>query len=198
MLERLQQNAATLRRLSFPALDRDLTGLPLYPLDRIKYNAGGGEIPHEEYLKVHTDLLSRDEWIIDGFGCVASAWERFSAADTLVYIDLPLFTHYRWVTKRLAKGLFVSPEGWPENSPMWSSTLNSYRRYWQELWIALSAPDAVGGATPLRSRHGAPGHDPRSQAPRCLSSRTAPRWSNMTRRAVGRTRPILGQPVRMF
>ena len=81
----------------------ELTGLPLYPLDTIKYRAGGGEVPHDEYLKIHTDLLGRDEWIIDGFGCVASAWERFSAADTLVYIDLPLFTHYRWVTKRLVK-----------------------------------------------------------------------------------------------
>ena len=108
----------------------NVTGLPLYPLDRIKFKAGGGEIPHEEYLKIHTELLGRDEWIIDGFDSVASAWQRFRAADTLVYIDLPLFTHYRWVTKRFAKGLFVSPEGWPENSPMWSSTLNSYRVVW--------------------------------------------------------------------
>jgi adenylate kinase family enzyme len=108
----------------------ELTGLPLYPLDTIKYRAGGGEVPHDEYLKIHTDLVGGDEWIIDGFGCVASAWERFSRADTLIYIDLPLFTHYRWVTKRLVKGLFVNPEGWPENSPMWSSTMNSYRILW--------------------------------------------------------------------
>lgn len=108
----------------------DLTQLPLYPLDTIKYKIGGGEVPHEEYLKAHTALLRKDEWIIDGFGCVASAWERFSAADTLVYVDLPLITHYWWVTKRLIKGLFVTPEGWPENSPMWSSTLNSYRVLW--------------------------------------------------------------------
>jgi adenylate kinase family enzyme len=109
----------------------EFTGLTLYPLDRLQYKAGGGEIPHEEYLKRHADLLGRDEWIIDGFGCVASAWERFAAADTLVYIDLPVFTHYRWVTKRFAKSLFVSPEGWPENSPMWASTLNSYRVVWR-------------------------------------------------------------------
>ena len=108
----------------------EVTGLPLYPLDKIQYQPGGGEIPHGEYLERHTDLLRRDEWIIDGFGCVASAWERFSAADTLVYVDLPLFTHGRWVTKRLVKGLFVSPEGWPEKSPLWSSTLNSYRVLW--------------------------------------------------------------------
>jgi adenylate kinase family enzyme len=108
----------------------EITGLSLYPVDTIKFRAGGSEVPHKEYLKIHTDLLTRDQWIIDGFGCVASAWERFSAADTLVYIDLPLLTHFRWVTKRLVKGLFLNPEGWPENSPIWSSTLAGYRVLW--------------------------------------------------------------------
>ena len=112
----------------------DLTRLPLYPLDTIQYRIVGDKvphkIPHEEYLKAHADLLRQDEWIIDGFGCVDSAWERFSKADTLVYIDLPLITHHWWVTKRLIKSLFVTPEGWPENSPMWSSTVSSYRVLW--------------------------------------------------------------------
>ena len=72
----------------------ELTRLPLYPIDIIQYRAGGGKVPHEEYLKAHAELLAQDEWIIDGYGCVASAWERFSRADTLVYIDLPLATHY--------------------------------------------------------------------------------------------------------
>jgi adenylate kinase family enzyme len=107
-----------------------LTQLPLYPVDKIQFRAGGGKVPHEEYLKAHADLLRQEEWIIDGFGCVASAWERFSQADTLVYIDLPLITHHWWVTKRLIKGLLVTPEGWPENSPMWSSTISSYRVLW--------------------------------------------------------------------
>ena len=108
----------------------DLTRLPLYPLDMIQFRAGGGRVPHEQYLKAHADLLRQDEWIIDGLGCVASAWERFSEADTLVYVDLPLTTHYRWVTKRLIKGLFATPEGWPENSPMWRSTMDSYKVVW--------------------------------------------------------------------
>lgn len=109
----------------------NLTGLPLYPLDRIQFRPGGGKIPHEEYLKAHADLLRQDAWIIDGFGCVASAWDRFAHADTLVYIDLPLLTHHWWVTKRLVKGLFVNPAGWPENSPLWSSTLSSYQVLWR-------------------------------------------------------------------
>jgi hypothetical protein len=44
-------------------------------------NAGGGKVPHDEYLKAHAELLARDRWIIDGFGCIKSAWERFAAAE---------------------------------------------------------------------------------------------------------------------
>jgi len=109
----------------------ELTRLPLYPLDLIQFRAGGGEVPHDEYLKAHADLLRQDAWIIDGFGCVASAWERFSRADTLVYVDLPLVTHHWFVTKRLIKGLVATPEGWPENSPIWRSTMSSYKVLWR-------------------------------------------------------------------
>ncbi len=105
----------------------DLTGLPLYPLDLIQFKAGGEPVPHDEYLKEHAEILSREAWIIDGYGDTASAWQRFAAADTLLYLDLPVALHYWWVTKRLLKGAFVDPEGWPQCSPLWNSTLNSYR-----------------------------------------------------------------------
>ena len=108
----------------------ELTSLPLCPLDMIQYRAGGIEVPHDEYLRAHAELLRRDAWIIDGYGCRKSAWERFAAADTLVYIDLPLSTHFLWVTKRLFEGIFTTPEGWPEGSPMIRSTISSYRVLW--------------------------------------------------------------------
>jgi adenylate kinase family enzyme len=105
----------------------ELTELPLYVLDMIQFNPGGVKVPQHEFLQAHADLLRRDEWIIDGFGNAVLAWERFAVADTLIYVDLPLWIHYNWVTKRLIKGLFANPKGWPENSPLWSSTLSSYR-----------------------------------------------------------------------
>jgi adenylate kinase family enzyme len=108
----------------------ELTGLPLYVMDMMQFRPGGMKVPQHEFLQAHADLLRRDEWIIDGFGSVALAWERFAAADTLIYVDLPLFTHHRWVTKRLIGGLFADPPGWPDNSPLWSSSIQSYRVLW--------------------------------------------------------------------
>jgi len=116
----------------------ELTGLPVYPLDIVQFRGcywpqekDGGKLTNEEYLKLHADLLAQDRWIIDGYGGVETLWERFDAADTLVYIDLPLLTHYRWLTKRLVKGLLRNPPGWPDNSPVWSSSMDSYRVVWR-------------------------------------------------------------------
>ena len=108
----------------------ELTGLPLYVVDMMQFRTGGAAVPHDEFLKAHAELLQRDAWIIDGYGSVKLSWERFSAADTLVYVDLPFFVHLGWITKRLVKGLFVTPPGWPEGSPVISSSLSSYRVLW--------------------------------------------------------------------
>lgn len=103
------------------------TQLPLHIVDHMQFRAGGAAVPHDEYLRTHAELLRRSEWIIEGFGCISSAWERFAAADTLVLVDLPLITHYWWVTKRLLHGLFATPSGWPDGSPIWSSSMSAYR-----------------------------------------------------------------------
>src|SRR5262249_3949338 len=54
-------------------------------------------------------------------------WERLGVADTLIYVDLTLPIHYWRVTKRLIKGLVADPDGWPKDSPLWSSTVSSYK-----------------------------------------------------------------------
>jgi adenylate kinase family enzyme len=117
----------------------EITGLPLYVLDIVQFPGGryrpeekdGGKVTHEDYLKIHKEILSRDQWIIDGFDTMALAWERFAAADTLVHVDLPILAHCWGVTKRFAAGQFRNPKGWPENSPVWESTLDSYRVVWR-------------------------------------------------------------------
>ena len=57
-------------------------------------------------------------------------WPRLKAADTLIYVDLPLSVHFAWVTKRMVTGWVALPPGWPEQSPILKSSLNSYRTLW--------------------------------------------------------------------
>jgi adenylate kinase family enzyme len=104
-----------------------ITGLPLHVIDQLQFKEGGAAVPHDEYLKLHRDLLSQADWIIDGYGDTTTVLERCSVADTLIHVDLSLPVHYWRVTKRLIKGLFADPEGWPKDSPLWRSTLSSYR-----------------------------------------------------------------------
>lgn len=108
----------------------EITDLPLYILDKIQYRSGGIEVPQEDYRHTHEKILVADQWIIDGFGCMETLWLRLNEADTLIFIDLPLYVHFWWVTKRLIKSRFKPPEGWPEKSPILKSSLTSYRVLW--------------------------------------------------------------------
>ncbi len=108
----------------------EITGLPLYVLDKIKNPEGDTEIPHEDYKRAHQQILATDRWIIDGFGCMETIWLQLNEADSLVFVDLPLYIHFWWVTKRLITGYFKPPEGWPDKSPILKSSLLSYRVLW--------------------------------------------------------------------
>lgn len=108
----------------------DITGLPLYVLDKIQYQPGGVKVSQEDYQRIHQEILATDRWIIDGFGCMETLWTRLDQADSLVFVDLPLPVHFWWVTKRFITGYFNPPAGWPEKSPILKSSMNSYRALW--------------------------------------------------------------------
>lgn len=108
----------------------EITGLPLYVLDKIKCQPGGAEVPYEDYKHAHQQILVTDRWIIDGFGCKETIWQRLNEADSLVFVDLPLYLHFWLVTKRLVTGYFKPPEGWPDKSPILKTSLSSYRVLW--------------------------------------------------------------------
>jgi adenylate kinase family enzyme len=108
----------------------EITRLPLHILDRVQYQAGGIAVPPAEYQRIHGQILATDRWIIDGFGCMETLWLRLDAADSLIFVDLPLYWHFWWVTKRMLTGGFDPPVGWPVNSPIWKSSMTSYRALW--------------------------------------------------------------------
>lgn len=103
------------------------TSIELHQLDSIVYKANGEFVEREVFEQAHESILSSESWIIDGFGPLGSFNTRLEAADTLVYIDLPYPISYWFVTKRMLKGLFVKPEGWPDGSSVIKGTIQSYK-----------------------------------------------------------------------
>lgn len=112
------------------------TNVQLYQLDLIQFMAGGAKVPDDTFARHHDEILARSHWVIDGFGTPSAFEAMLHAADVLVYVERVPWVHYWWVTKRLLKSPFAKPIGWPEGSPMFRSTLTSYRflrlspRFW--------------------------------------------------------------------
>lgn len=112
------------------------TKLPLHQLDLVQYQRGGSRVPDEEFIRRHAEITAQERWVVDGFGNPRAFAAMLDAADVLVYVERFTLTHYWWVTKRLLKSPFSKPLGWPEGSPLLSSTISSYRflrqspRFW--------------------------------------------------------------------
>ena len=116
------------------------TGLELVQVDLLRYEPGGTEVPWVVFLTRFHEVLQRSSWVVDGFASPDTFEEMMARATVLVYVERPTPIHYWWVTKRFLLSPVAKPIGWPENSPMWASTMASYRylrladRFWtQEL-----------------------------------------------------------------
>ena len=68
---------------------RDLTGLPLYYLDRIWHKADKTTVTREEFDAALEKILAGDRWIIDG-NYSRTLELRLQACDTVFLFDLPL------------------------------------------------------------------------------------------------------------
>jgi len=103
------------------------TGIQLHQLDSILYKNNGDQVDRKMFNEEHERILSSRTWIIDGFGPIDSFYKRLNIADTLIYIELPYIVSYWFVTKRLLKGIYVRPDGWPNGSSIFKGTFESYK-----------------------------------------------------------------------
>ncbi|MFD1674403.1 DNA topology modulation protein [Alicyclobacillus fodiniaquatilis] len=79
----------------------DITKLPVYHLDALFWKPGWVATPNDEWDDMQKELIQRDEWIIDGM-YNRTLDIRLSAADTVIFIDLPRWiTTYRVIKRRV-------------------------------------------------------------------------------------------------
>lgn len=62
------------------------TGLPIFHMDTIFWKGNWEEVPEEEYLGKHREIVSREKWIIEGYIDDKMA-DRLRQADLVIYLD---------------------------------------------------------------------------------------------------------------
>ena len=105
-------------------------GLPYHPIDKLQWQPGWVLTPEPEFNARHDVLLGTESWIIDGFGPWEAVERRFDAADTIIFVDHPLWIHYWWATKRQLKSIFRRRPDGPDGCPMLPVTFRLYRMMW--------------------------------------------------------------------
>lgn len=96
--------------------------LPHYYVDLIQWQPNWIPTSAEDIARKFKIILQEECWLIDGWGDWVSIEERFSIADTIIMIDLPLRYHYWWSMKRQVKCIFQPREDLPPNCPMLGKT----------------------------------------------------------------------------
>lgn len=65
-------------------------GLPVIHLDQLYFGPNWTPAPREEWHRIHSELVSRGSWIMDGNLNQGGTLDgRIRAADTIVFLDMP-------------------------------------------------------------------------------------------------------------
>jgi adenylate kinase family enzyme len=101
--------------------------IPLYRLDKLQWNPGWVPTPEKKFDRLHDTILLKPEWIIDGFASWRSIEKRFASATTIIFVDLPLWIHLWWATKRQFFCLFRPRPDFIKDCPMIPMTGKLYK-----------------------------------------------------------------------
>lgn len=77
----------------------ELTGIEVTHLDRLYWKPGWVEAPREEFWEAQQQVVQNTKWIIEG-NYTGTISIREAHADTIIYLELPLYTCLYRVLKR--------------------------------------------------------------------------------------------------
>ena len=98
---------------TFSGVLHGLTGLPLFHLDMMYWNADRTTVDKNVFMERLSNTIQMDEWIIDGN--YASTIElRLKACDTVIFLDYPLEVCLDGIRERRGKPRTDMP--WIENT----------------------------------------------------------------------------------
>ncbi len=106
-------------------------GIQHFAVDLIQWQPNWVPTPEVEVIRTIDTIINQEKWIIDGFGPSVSIQKRMDACDTIVFVDLPIWVHFWWATKRQIRSVFKGREDGPEGCPMLPVTIKLYKMIWE-------------------------------------------------------------------
>ena len=101
-------------------------GIPWHPVDRWQWLPGWEPAAPHAFDEAHEQALAEPRWIIDGWGPPAALERRLRAADTIIWVDLPLRVHLRRAARRQV-GSLLGRDDAPPGCSRWRVTGRMFR-----------------------------------------------------------------------
>lgn len=108
-----------------------LLGISVTHLDLITFSKTGEPLGIEQMREKLYEVLKNDEWIIEGWSYQTTMQERIDNADTIIYLDYPLWFCYWNALKRQIKSTFHSDPFSPLTTSLWRKTLVIAKAIWR-------------------------------------------------------------------
>lgn len=105
-------------------------GLAHFEIDRLLWQEGWIPAPIEIYSEQHAQIISGDNWIIDGLGHRNSIPARLDRATEIILIDMPIWMHF-WLA---AERQITWHSGELQHSPGGLSTMPPTRELFRTIW----------------------------------------------------------------
>jgi len=97
-----------------------LLDLPVVHVDSVQYQPGWHRTSNEECDRALDGAARTARWIIDGFGNDKVIERRLQLADTVVFVDFPLWRHYWWAARRQWNARKAQRRELPDDCPEFS------------------------------------------------------------------------------
>ncbi len=75
-------------------------GLPFFSVDQIQWLPGWVQADECVVARKLDDVATAERWIVDGWGPWSSLERRLVAADTIIFVDFPLWMHFWLAAER--------------------------------------------------------------------------------------------------
>ncbi|WP_164689382.1 AAA family ATPase [Herpetosiphon llansteffanensis] len=107
--------------------------LPLHEIDALQFQPGWVATPATELRQTLEHIHQTERWLIDGFGPWDQIEARAQLADTIIFVDHPIWVHFWWACERQIAAAQGNPRlGGPPDCDLRDVTKRMFETIW---WV---------------------------------------------------------------